>query len=103
MEKFGKCGASRQLKKTHHIKLFHEMADIESARHYSSPSLAIVAEGSSFELPHPNQPVNALDEECEPQLIGFTNITTCIEVTQYAELSDDNFSKENETHAVYAQ
>ncbi|RXW16527.1 hypothetical protein EST38_g9323 [Candolleomyces aberdarensis] len=107
MEKFGNCGTSRQLKTTHHTKLFHEMADSESAAesssHYSSPSFVIVAEGSSFELPPKNQPVNPRDGECEPQLIGFTNITTCIDVTRYAELSDDNSSEENEMHAVYAQ
>ncbi|KAJ2915918.1 hypothetical protein MD484_g4505, partial [Candolleomyces efflorescens] len=101
MEEFGNS-TTRKAKDTSRVKLFHEMADSESARHYSSPSLVIVAEGSSFELPPPNHSVDGV-EEGEPQLIGFTNITTCIEVAQYADLSDDNFLKENATHGVYAQ
>jgi hypothetical protein len=62
---------TREVVDTHATGLLHCEAD--AVTHHSCPSLVIRAEGPSFQLPRANP------DEAPPK-VGFSNITSCIEI-----------------------
>ncbi|KAJ2911553.1 hypothetical protein MD484_g8860, partial [Candolleomyces efflorescens] len=61
----------RRVVDTHAARILH---DVESPNHSSRPTISIVAQGPSFELPPPPT------DRSSPADIGFSNIATCIDV-----------------------
>ncbi|KAJ2922221.1 hypothetical protein H1R20_g14874, partial [Candolleomyces eurysporus] len=94
MEQLGDCDGSRKLVKAGNSKLRHEEKYLPQGAGYSSPSLVIEAHGASFELPEHSK------DDRSASTVGFTNVTTCIEVV----LEDEYDAEEElEKHTVYAR
>jgi hypothetical protein len=84
--------SGRRYLMTTNVKLFHSEDGWHSDdNHFSSPTFVIAAEGPSFERP-----------QHDPQGVGFTNITTCIDVITDPRVSilDNTVTKK---HAIYAR
>ncbi|RXW16529.1 hypothetical protein EST38_g9326 [Candolleomyces aberdarensis] len=91
MEALGDHCGRRYVMKTQDVKLFHE-EKYTAEVNYSSPSLVIVGEGPSFERPQEGF-----------RGIGFSNVTTCIDVITNPRrhfIEDKEFL---ERHAIYAR
>ncbi|KAJ2915915.1 hypothetical protein MD484_g4500, partial [Candolleomyces efflorescens] len=78
MEQLGECGGNRKVVKAGKLKLWHEEKFQSQGAGYSSPSLVIKAEGPSFERPR----------RVGASTVGFTNVTTCIEVVLETRLTN---------------
>ncbi|RXW14709.1 hypothetical protein EST38_g11145 [Candolleomyces aberdarensis] len=94
MEELGECDGRRKLIKAGKSKLRHEEKYLPQGAGYSSPTLVIEAQGASFELPERS------NDDGSVSTVGFTNVTTCIEV-----VLEDEYDAEEELkkHTIYAR
>ncbi|RXW23162.1 hypothetical protein EST38_g2681 [Candolleomyces aberdarensis] len=80
METLGEFNGKRQLRAARGLKLFHEESE-SMINEYSSPTFVIQAQGPSFESALVPRALAAADSFFPRRdRVGFTNITTCIEI-----------------------
>ncbi|KAJ2913166.1 hypothetical protein MD484_g7250, partial [Candolleomyces efflorescens] len=83
---------TREVVDTHTIGLQHREAN--SVVHHSHPSLVIKAEGPSFQRPY-------TDPGKEQKLVGYPNITTCIDI--YVDGKEPSMSDQLAKAGIYAR
>ncbi|KAJ2932337.1 hypothetical protein H1R20_g4754, partial [Candolleomyces eurysporus] len=80
IETLGQFDGKRQLRSAHGLKLFHEESE-SMINQYSSPTFVIQAQGPSFESALVPRSLAAAENFFpRKDRVGFTNITTCIDI-----------------------